>query len=121
MVAKQTGRNPYEKKGKGEKTRTFRLNGNTYQERILKCGNPKCKRCREGGGGHVTYYRYVPNWKELGRTHAFVSVPSSEITADPDHSPQVCLRDGCDNTVDRGGKKFCSTRCRVAYHRAQNQ
>lgn len=114
-------------KGTGEKTRTMKINGQTYQRRLIPCGLDRrdgCKTCQKEGG-HVAYYRDdgLVNGK---RKWTYVGTTAPE--ADPDYrpAPATCQAAGCNEPIlgkdgkpARKGARYCSAKCRMAAHRAQ--
>jgi hypothetical protein len=110
-----------------KKTETMKINGNTYQRRLIPCGLDRrdgCTTCQQDGG-HVAYYRDdgLVNGK---RKWTYIGATAPEV--DPNYTPEpaTCQAPGCDNPVlNKHGKparknaRFCSAKCRVAVHRAQ--
>jgi hypothetical protein len=103
------------RKGTGLKTRTFQIDGNTYQERRLTCGKAEhCNTCKTEGG-HLAYYMDGGTVDGKRKWIYVAQLPE----ADPDYQPATCQREGCDNPTPRRSQKYCSPRCRMAAHRAQ--
>lgn len=104
------------KAGKGLKTRTITVDGNTYQERRVTCGKrDNCKTCK-AEGGHLAYYR---DGGIVDGKRKWIYVGNKLPESDPDYKPATCQREGCDNPTPRRGQKYCSAKCRMAAHRAQ--
>lgn len=103
------------RKGTGLKTRTFQINGETYQERRITCGKQEhCNTCQKEGG-HLAYYLDAG---VVGGKRKWAYVPHLP-EADPNYQPPTCQREGCDNPTPRRNQKFCSARCKMAHRRAQ--
>lgn len=98
----------------GSKTRTFKVNGQTYQQRIITCGKESCKACA-GGQGHLAYYQ---DGGLVDGKRKWIYAGSQAPVTDPDYEQPRCQHVDCDNTVSRRNQKYCSARCRVAAHRA---
>ena len=106
------------RKGTGAKTRTIKINGQTYQERRLTCGRgDACKVCTEEGG-HLAYY--MDGGKVDGKRKWILVAALPEV--DPEYQPAKCQREGCENRLPataHGKARYCSDACRQAAYRAK--
>ena len=106
--------------GTGSKTETVKLNGETYQVRLVPCGkSDQCQTC-QNDGGHPAVYKQNAEWKAKGLPR-WEYVGAKLPDADPNYEAPTCMGPDCDNPLptNHGKRKFCSTRCRQRYHRAQ--
>lgn len=103
------------RKGTGAKTRTFKIDGETYQERRVTCGRgDDCKVCREEGG-HLAYYQDGGVVDGKRKWIYLAKLPE----ASPDYQPPKCARPGCENQVERRNQRYCSAACRQADYRTR--
>lgn len=102
------------KKGQGMTTRTFTIDGNTYQERRITCGKQNCKTCKEELG-HLAYYM---DGGLVDGKRKWIYTPHLP-KADPNYQPPTCQREGCNNPTPRRNAKYCSSRCKMADRRAK--